>query len=486
MSSKVRVAKCRQKKKENACKWKVYLEKDKLHKRAFREKEKSILKANANLSLKKKEKDRERQRRYRLKKKSGDVEDTGSAIGSYKSPRTLGKAVQRVKSVLPQSPSKKHAVVKRLIQENFGPEISNSIFKTKKSGSRQILKESRSVIEFYNNDEISRQAPGKRDVKSVKDPVTGKRGLIQIRHMVMGIGEAYQQFKNYIMFPMYAMLRTTLEWNFFASGHGKGAVDGVGGSIKRTVWREVQGRRAFVSTPYDFYKLAAEKCNGTSILFVPQSEVDMSETFLSIRWDSLVEIPGMQSMHHFQGYDENNIRISRTGIDLMLKVPIIKVEESSDDEPDNPSSPVTTTEMHNRCRYQDKCTDSSDNDPNEYEIKILQNFESSFEVAKDKIVPGCYVLVRLLSSKGNEYRYAAVCQSQVQPSGDVNVSFLKLYGQNQRKIFRTSEGDDKLVRLTDIVRILEDPEIKMVGDRVTYHFSNSIDVFDGKNNLQAS
>lgn len=33
-------------------------------------------------------------------------------------------------------------------------------------------------------------------MKSVKDPLTGKRGLIRIRHMVMGIGEAYEQFKS--------------------------------------------------------------------------------------------------------------------------------------------------------------------------------------------------------------------------------------------------------------------------------------------------
>ena len=28
-----------------------------------------------------------------------------------------------------------------------------------------------------------------------------------------------------------------LSWNFFATSHGKGDVDGIGGTIKRTVWR---------------------------------------------------------------------------------------------------------------------------------------------------------------------------------------------------------------------------------------------------------
>lgn len=42
---------------------------------------------------------------------------------------------------------------------------------------------------------MSRQAPGKRDKKSVKDPITGKRSLIQIRHMLVTIGEAFEMFK---------------------------------------------------------------------------------------------------------------------------------------------------------------------------------------------------------------------------------------------------------------------------------------------------
>ena len=74
-----------------------------------------------------------------------------------------------------------------------------------------------------------------------------------------------------------------MHWNFFASGHGKGAVDGVGGSIKRSVWREVQGRRSYVYSPYDFFKLADEKCKGIHLLYVPQSEVDSYKNHLDQR-----------------------------------------------------------------------------------------------------------------------------------------------------------------------------------------------------------
>ena len=52
------------------------------------------------------------------------------------------------------------------------------------------------VQEFHCTEAISRQAPGKRDVKSVKDPTTGKREKNAIRHMLMNIMDAYFEFKK--------------------------------------------------------------------------------------------------------------------------------------------------------------------------------------------------------------------------------------------------------------------------------------------------
>lgn len=34
------------------------------------------------------------------------------------------------------------------------------------------------------------------------------------------------------------------EWNFFKSYHGKGPHDGIGGAVKRTIWKKVlQGQK---------------------------------------------------------------------------------------------------------------------------------------------------------------------------------------------------------------------------------------------------
>lgn len=52
------------------------------------------------------------------------------------------------------------------------------------------------VREFYSSDDISRQAPGIRDVKTMKDPDSGMRTKIQKRYMNMTVKEANTLFKT--------------------------------------------------------------------------------------------------------------------------------------------------------------------------------------------------------------------------------------------------------------------------------------------------
>ncbi|XP_054290654.1 uncharacterized protein LOC129005710 [Macrosteles quadrilineatus] len=199
-----RMAKCREKMKKNPEIWNNYLEKDRERKRKQREQERRKFKAIKLMLEQKRRKDRERQQLYRKKKaqlKKNNDENAQALLGetylgTYKSPCTLGKALKKAKGTLPSSPAKKKAVLKRLIEENFGLSVCKGLFKKQKKGPRQLTENCiKKVIDFYNNNEISRQAPGKRDVKSIKDPETSKRTTYQVRHMVMSIREAHEEFK---------------------------------------------------------------------------------------------------------------------------------------------------------------------------------------------------------------------------------------------------------------------------------------------------
>jgi len=59
------------------------------------------------------------------------------------------------------------------------------------------------------------------------------------------------QFKNQFTVMNLCFMQedygVTGQWSFFASSHGNGAVEAVGGTIKRQVWRAVKARTTIVS-----------------------------------------------------------------------------------------------------------------------------------------------------------------------------------------------------------------------------------------------
>ena len=52
------------------------------------------------------------------------------------------------------------------------------------------------VRDFFENDEVSWQTPGKRDCITIKDEVTGKKEKKQKRFLMMSVSEAHQRFSE--------------------------------------------------------------------------------------------------------------------------------------------------------------------------------------------------------------------------------------------------------------------------------------------------
>lgn len=193
------VRRFRQRIKENDEKRRCYLESDANRKRKERAKEKEHLLSNKSLLLLKRSKETERKRKYRQRVKKileADHNKTSSELGSYKCRQSLGKALKKVKRVLPASPNKRKAVIRHLALD-IAPDIPYVDKKKNKPGRRPITDDDRQqIIQFFMRDDISRQAPGKRDTKSIKNQESGKRELFQKRHLMLSIKEVYQVFKN--------------------------------------------------------------------------------------------------------------------------------------------------------------------------------------------------------------------------------------------------------------------------------------------------
>lgn len=98
-----------------------------------------------------------------------------------------------------------------------------------------------------------------------------------------------------------------LEWNFFASSHGKGAVDGIGGTVKRLVWRLVKSRKESVANAEQFFEVA-KRNSSSAVLKVMTQDVEKNKAFLDQRWQSVRPIPSLQKVHHIVAAGNNAIR----------------------------------------------------------------------------------------------------------------------------------------------------------------------------------
>ena len=58
---------------------------------------------------------------------------------------------------------------------------------------------------------------------------------------------------------------SNISWNFFATSHGKGAVGGVGGVLKRRAWNKVKARQVVIRNAAEFTD--AVKDGGSSAIF---------------------------------------------------------------------------------------------------------------------------------------------------------------------------------------------------------------------------
>jgi len=101
-----------------------------------------------------------------------------------------------------------------------------------------------------------------------------------------------------------------LEWNFSATSHGKGAVDGVVGSVKRFVWRRVMADKVVVDSAQEFYQ-AAHLCPNISLLWVGTPEVDVNREYLTAHWEKIKPIGGMQKIYHVRVLTKDEVEVGK-------------------------------------------------------------------------------------------------------------------------------------------------------------------------------
>lgn len=117
-----------------------------------------------------------------------------------------------------------------------------------------------------------------------------------------GAGSQYKNRKNFLNVCLHEHdYGIPAEWHFFASYHGKGPCDGLGGTLKRGAARASLQRPYDnqILTPIDLYNWAQIGVPNISTVFVSQEEILEMENSLKSRFSGIKTISGTRGYHCF-------------------------------------------------------------------------------------------------------------------------------------------------------------------------------------------
>ena len=94
--------------------------------------------------------------------------------------------------------------------------------------------------------------------------------------------------------------RLKVFYDFFATSHRKGAVDGVGGTVKRQVRAEVMTRREFINNAEQYSTVAQKCCPKICVNYIGKEEVQEAIPPLDEMMQDTKVLPGTRKMHHIE------------------------------------------------------------------------------------------------------------------------------------------------------------------------------------------
>ncbi|CAF5100005.1 unnamed protein product, partial [Rotaria magnacalcarata] len=127
-----------------------------------------------------------------------------------------------------------------------------------------------------------------------------KQYLPDLEEIVFFSDGAASQFKQrYLLQNMTRMMvehTLKLSWNFFATSHGKGVVDAIGGMVKRMVWQEIMTKKQCRSAT-DFVRIAKTKTNTIILDEISQTEIDVAKLRLEQLFMATKSVKDTQKLH---------------------------------------------------------------------------------------------------------------------------------------------------------------------------------------------
>lgn len=291
------------------------------------------------------------------------------------------------------------------------------------------------------------------------------------------------------MMPQYFSKLATVTWNFSEAGHGKGPMDGVGGTLKRSADQKVL-HGTDVTCATDF--VASLKEHKILIFEIPYADV---ERLKSVVADLIIPpIKGIMQVHQvtwpmcgplnthtlscfncLPGAKCQHYHLSQ--VNLESEIP------SSETDYSKPGTSNVVPPKRTKLRVEDVYTSSEDEDEPTPDVppassseivNLLTKYAGSNvdgPVLHNELASGVYVVVEYVLTKGKkseQKQFIGVCQSLVN-NDEIDVLFMKSCSKDNN-LFYVDDKDLASVPVLQIKAILPTPSITLKGNRVFYKF----------------
>uniref|UniRef100_UPI002915D096 hypothetical protein n=1 Tax=Escherichia coli TaxID=562 RepID=UPI002915D096 len=136
---------------------------------------------------------------------------------------------------------------------------------------------------------------------------------------------APSQFKNRFQLHEFKHWFYEMKWLFSATGHGKGAVDGIGGLLKHyaTSHNLKRVHEESIKNVDDFINWVQKYTSAIKIILLPINEIERFRKKKNIEWSGVSKYNGIQKSHMWLkklGELKSHIFIGRTAIHALNKV----------------------------------------------------------------------------------------------------------------------------------------------------------------------
>ena len=116
------------------------------------------------------------------------------------------------------------------------------------------------------------------------------------------------QFRSRFTFRLLTTFdkRIDIEWHYMEAHHGKGPMDGVGGTIKNKIFKEVKSGRLIIRTPEEFAVAAQTLVPSITTIYLPISEMLKEPVDI----ENAPKIPETLKVHKVQrSFDRNSVPV---------------------------------------------------------------------------------------------------------------------------------------------------------------------------------